>query len=183
MSRIPDIWSTAKMVELLSDEEFVDALTNVEGTIQQVNNTLDRVEEVEAEAGQAVTEANETLKAVDNRLTKVDETISLLEAKIEAGFSLGFFVVAVNLFLRGDLILAVSLAALGMLGAGALVVTIVTLPQVRKLRQAVLAAIDRLNGTDEDDREFPSVFDNDTQDRAESEYEMPTDDSPGQTDR
>jgi hypothetical protein len=183
MSRIPDIWSTAKMVELLSDEEFVNALTNVEGTVQEVNNTLDRVEEVETEAGQAVTEANETLKAVDNRLTKVDETISLLEAKIEAGFSLGFFVVAVNLFLRGELILAVSLAALGMLGAGALIVTIVTLPQVRKLRQAVVAAVDRLNGADEDDREFPSVFDNETGEQTKSEYELSSGDSPEQTER
>jgi hypothetical protein len=159
MTKIPSPWNTARMVGLLGDEEFVDALTNVEGTIEEVNETLDRVEEVESEAGEAVREANATLHAVDRRLDKVDETISLMEAKIEAGFSAGFLVVAGNLFIRGELLLAASLAVLGLLGAGALVHTVLTLPQVRKLRQAGLAAFDRLDGVDEDDREFPELFD------------------------
>ncbi|MFC7228132.1 hypothetical protein N0B31_12035 [Salinirubellus salinus] len=159
MSRIPSPWNTARMVGLLGDEEFVDALTNVEGTIEEVNETLDRVETVEDEAAQAVHEANETLTAVDQRLAKVDETISLLEAKIEAGFSLAFLLVAANLYVQGDLVLAATLALLGVLGAGALVSTARTLPQVQKLRQLGGAAYDRFNGVDEDDREFPTIFD------------------------
>ena len=158
MSRIPSPWNTAKLVELLGDEGFVEAVTNVEGTVEEVNETLDRVEKVESEAGEAVREANATLHAVDRRLDKVDETISLLEAKIEAGFSAGFLVVAANLFLRGELVLAASLAVLGLLGAGALVVTIVTLPQVRKLRQVGGFAYDRLDGVDEDDRDLPPLL-------------------------
>lgn len=146
------------MVGLLGDEEFVDALTNVEGTIEEVNETLDRVEQVESEAGEAVREANATLHAVDRRLDKVDETISLLEAKIEAGFSAGFLVVAANLYFRGELVLAVSLAVLGLLGAGALVHTIATLPQVQKLRQVGGFAYDRLDGIDEDDRDLPPLL-------------------------
>jgi hypothetical protein len=159
MSRIPSPWNTARMVGLLGDEEFVDALTNVEGTIEEVNETLDRVEEVEDEAAQAVHEANATLTAVDQRLAKVDETISLLEAKIEAGFSLAFLLVAANLYVQGDLILAATLALLGLLGAGALVSTARTLPQVQKLRQLGGATYDRLDGVDEDDREFPTILD------------------------
>ena len=158
MSRIPSPWNTARMVGLLGDEEFVDALTNVEGTIEEVNETLDRVEQVESEAGEAVREANATLHAVDRRLSKVDETISLMEAKIEAGFSAGFLVVAANLYFRGELVLAVSLAVLGLLGVGALVTTVVTLPQVRKLLRVGGFAYDRLDGVDEDDRDLPPLL-------------------------
>jgi hypothetical protein len=111
------------------------------------------------EAGRAVQESNATLRAVDYRLAKVGETISLLEAKADVGFSAGFLVVAANLFLRGGLLLAASLAVLGLLSAGALVVTTVTLPQVKKLHQAALAAFDRLDGVDEGDREFPTIVD------------------------
>lgn len=158
MSRIPSPWNTAKLVELLGDDGFVEAVTNVGRIVEAVNETLDRVEKAESEAGEAVQEANATLHAVDRRLDKVDETISSMEAKIEAGFNAGFLVVAADLFFRGELIFAASLAVLGLLGAGALMHTILTLPQIRKLRQAGLAAFDRLDGVDEDDREFPDLL-------------------------
>lgn len=131
---LSEVDNVRQLVELLGDEEFIRALTEAESLVQDVNATLDRVELVEDEAAQAVEEANETLTAVDRRLDKVDETINLLEAKIEAGFSLGFFVFAVNFYLNGDLLFAASLSFMGLLGAGQLLVTIRNIPQVEKLR-------------------------------------------------
>ena len=129
-----DIGNMLKMMNVLGDKGFVDALTNVEGLVEDVDETLDRVERIEGEAEAAVREANEALNAVDHRLAKFDETISLLEAKIEAGFSLGFFVFALNQYLAGNSLFAIGLFLMGLLGASSLVVTIVTMPQVRRLR-------------------------------------------------
>ncbi|MFW5974149.1 MAG: hypothetical protein ACOCPZ_02065 [Natrialbaceae archaeon] len=129
-----DIGNMLKMMGVLGDEGFVDALTNVERLVEDVEGTLDRVERIEGEAEAAVREANEALNAVDHRLAKFDETISLLEAKIEAGFSVGFFFFAANQYLAGELLFAAGLLFMGLLGASSLVVTVLTLPQVRRLR-------------------------------------------------
>lgn len=133
---LSDIDNMRKMIELLGDEGFVRALTNAEDLVADVDETLDRVEQIEGDAEAAVREANEALNAVDSRLAKFDETISLLEAKIEAGFSIGFFFFALNSYLAGDLLIAAGLFCMGLLGASSLVVTVVTLPQVQRLRQA-----------------------------------------------
>lgn len=130
-----DIENMRQMMELLVDEGFVDALKNVEKTVEDVDKTLDRVETIEGEAEQAVREANEALVAVDTRLQKFDETISLLEAKIEAGFTIGFFFFALNSWLSGNPLLAGGLFAMGLLGISSLAVTIATMPQIRRLRE------------------------------------------------
>jgi hypothetical protein len=129
-----DIGNMLKMMNVLGDDGFVDALTDVEGLVEDVNETLDRVERIEGEAEAAVKEANEALNAVDHRLAKFDETISLLEAKIEAGFSVGFFFFALNQYLAGELLFAAGLFFMGLLGASSLVVTVLTMPQIRRLR-------------------------------------------------
>ena len=129
-----DIGNILKMMNVLGDRGFVDALTNVEQLVEDVDETLDRVERIEGEAEAAVREANEALNAVDHRLAKFDETISLLEAKIEAGFSIGFFFFGLNQYLNGRLLFAAGLFFMGLLGASSLVVTVLTMPQVRRLR-------------------------------------------------
>lgn len=139
-----EVENVRQMVGLLGDEGFVRALTNAEKLVDDAEETLERVEKIEGEAGEAVREANEALQAVDNRLLKFDETISLLEAKIEAGFSLGFFFFALSMWTDGEIILAAALGFMGLLGASSLVVTIVTLPQVRRLRQVGEYATDRM---------------------------------------
>jgi hypothetical protein len=141
---LSEVNNVRQLVELLSDDGFTEAITQAEDLVNEVNDTLDRVEEVEDEAAEAVKEANQTLVAVDRRLSKVDETISLLEAKIEAGFSLGFLVFAFNFFIDGDLLFAASLAFLGLLGAGQLLVTVRTIPQVQKLRELLRYVLERL---------------------------------------
>lgn len=118
------------MVELLGDEGFVEALTNAEELVEDVDETLDRVERIEGDAEAAVREANEALVAVDNRLAKFDETISLLEAKIEAGFSAGFFFFGLSSWLAGDVLIAAGLFFMGLLGVSSLAITIATMPQV-----------------------------------------------------
>lgn len=147
-----DIDNVRKMVGLLGDEGFVEALTNAENLVNEANETLERVEKIEGEAGDAVREANEALNAVDNRLLKFDETISLLEAKIEAGFSLGFFFFALSMWRDGELLLAAGLAFMGLLGVSSLVVTIVNLPQVRRLRQVGDYATDRIDDVSDRNR-------------------------------
>jgi hypothetical protein len=141
---LSEVNNVRQLVELLSDDGFTEAITQAEDLVNDVNDTLDRVEEVEDEAAEAVKEANRTLVAVDRRLSKVDETINLLEAKIEAGFSLGFLVFAFNFFIDGDLLFAASLAFLGLLGAGQLLVTVRTIPQVQKLRELFRYVLERL---------------------------------------
>lgn len=133
---ISDIDNMRKMVELLGDQGFVDALTNVEKLVEDVDRTLDRVEQIEGDAEQAVREANDALQAVDTRLKRFDETIRLLEAKIEAGFTVGFFFFALHQWTAGEPLLAAGLFIMGLLGISSLVVTIATMPQVRRLRQA-----------------------------------------------
>jgi hypothetical protein len=145
---LSDIENVRKMVELLGDEGFVEALTNAEKLVEDVDETLDRVERIEGDAEEAVREANTALTAVDTRLAKFDETISLLEAKIEAGFSIGFFFFALNTYLAGDVLVAAGLFFMGLLGASSLAVTIATMPQVRRLRQAGRYAFSRLDGAD-----------------------------------
>jgi hypothetical protein len=128
-----DIDNVRRMVGLLGDKGFVDALTNAERLVQDAEETLERVERIEGEAEAAVREANYALEQVDGRLQKFDETISLIEAKIEAGFSVGFFFFAFNRYSEGDLFLAAGLLIMGLLGASSLVRTIVNLPQVQRL--------------------------------------------------
>ncbi|MEF8806770.1 hypothetical protein [Natronomonas sp.] len=140
-----DLGNMLRMVGLLGDDEFVDALTDVETLVNDVQETLDRVEEVEREAGQAVDDANESLANVDQRLERFDEMISRLEAKIEAGFSIGFFVFALNRWSAGDPYLAAGLFVMGLLGASSLVVTIYRMPQVRKLRKLGRYASSRID--------------------------------------
>lgn len=141
---LSEVDNVRQLIELLGDKGFVEAVSEAEELVNEVNDTLDRVEQVEDEAAEAVKEANQTLTAVDRRLDTVDRTINLLEAKIEAGFSLGFFVFAANFYLDGDYIFAASLAFLGLLGAGQLVVTIINIPQVEKLRWALARLAERL---------------------------------------
>ena len=129
-----DIDNVRRMVGLLGDEGFVDALTNAETLVRDAEETLERVEKVEDEANEAVQEANVALHAVDARLQRVDDTISLIEAKIETGFSLGFFFFAFSQWSEGDVFLAVALGFMGLLGASSLVRTVLNMPQVRRLR-------------------------------------------------
>ncbi len=156
---LSDIDNARRLMLLLGDEGFTEALTQAEELVEDANDTLERVEDIEDEAAEAVKEANETLLAVDRRLDKVDRTISLLEAKIEAGFSLAFFVFAADAFFSGDLLFAAGLTILGLLGAGQLAITIVNIPQVEKLWAAAVYLFERLDerledrddGTDERD--------------------------------
>jgi hypothetical protein len=154
---LSDIENVRKMVELLGDEGFVEALTNAGKLVEDVDETLDRVERIEGDAEEAVREANAAMTAVDNRLAKFDETISLLEAKIEAGFSIGFFFFALSTWRGGDVFLAAGLFFMGLLGASSLVVTVVNLPQVRRLRQVGRYTIQRLT---EDESETAATDDN-----------------------
>jgi hypothetical protein len=146
-----DLGNMLRMMNVIGDDGFVDALENAERLVKNADETLERVEQIEGDAEQAVREANETLTAVDNRLAKFDETISLLEAKIEAGFSIGFFFFGLNRYLDGEILLAGALFFMGLLGASSLVVTIVTLPQVRRLRQMGLQAWRRVEDEEEPD--------------------------------
>lgn len=147
-----DFSNMLRMMGLLGDEGFVDALTGAEKLIDDVEETLDRVEKIEGDAEEALREANAALTAVDARLAKFDETIRLLEAKIEAGFSVAFLFFALNQYLAGELLLAAGLAVMGLLGASSLVVTILTMPQVKRLREMGQYAWAKRRGfTDGDD--------------------------------
>lgn len=148
---LSDIENVRKLTELLGDEGFVEALTNAETLVEDVGETLERVEDVEDDAQEAVQEANAALNAVDYRLRKFDETIRLIEAKIEAGFSIGFFFFAFQQWTAGSLFLGAGLALMGLLGISSLAVTIATLPQVQRLRQLGGFLTDRI------DDEEPSV--------------------------
>jgi uncharacterized UPF0160 family protein len=75
---LSDVENVRKMVELLGDEGFVEALRNAEQLVDDVDETLGRVEQVEDEAAVAVREANEALNAVDRRLQRFDEAIRLI---------------------------------------------------------------------------------------------------------
>jgi len=141
-----DLGNVLRTVGLLGDDEFVDALTDVESLIDDVQETLDRVEDVERDATRAVEDADETMADVDRRLERFDEMISRLEAKIEAGFSVGFFVFALNRWSAGDPYLAAGLFAMGLLGASSLAVTVYKMPQVRKLRKFVRFTAVRVGG-------------------------------------
>ncbi len=149
---LSDVENVRKMVELLSDEGFVRALTNAEQLVDDVDETLGRVEQVEDEAAVAVREANEALNAVDRRLQRFDEAIRLIEAKIEAGFSVGFFFFAFQQWTAGDVLLAAGLSAMGLLGISSLAVTIATMPQIQRLRQVGGLLTSRLD-VEDDDRE------------------------------
>ena len=150
---LSEVDNARKLMLLLGDEGFTDALTQAETLIEDANDTMDRVERIEGEAAAAVEEANRTMQAIDRRLETVDRTINLLEAKIEAGFSLAFFVFAVNVYLAGDRFFAAGLFALGLLGAGQLLVTIRNIPQVEKLWAAVRYLLDRVGARNADRRD------------------------------
>lgn len=148
-----NINNAGELMDLLNDDGFVRSLKDVEQTLDEVNETIDRVEKIEGEAEQAVREANEALHAVDARLAKFDETISLLEAKIEAGFSVGFLFFGLNSYLAGNTLLAAGLLFMGLLGASSLIVTIATMPQVRKLRQVGRYASDQIDRQKSEERD------------------------------
>lgn len=145
-----ELGNVLRMVNLLGDDGFVDALTDVEELVEDVDRRLDRVERVERDAERAVRDAEAPLDAVDRRLERFDEMISLLEAKIEAGFSIGFFFFALSRWGEGDVLLAAGLFAMGLLGASSLVVTVRRMPQVRRLRRIGRYASNRMDGMDGD---------------------------------
>lgn len=146
---LSDIDNARRMVELLGDEGFVDALTNAEELVDEVDETLDRVERIEGDAEEAVREANEALTAVDRRLERFDEAIRLVEAKIETGFSIGFFFFAFQQWSAGEPLIAAGLFVMGLLGASSLAVTVVTMPQVQRLRQAAGYLRNRVDDSDD----------------------------------
>ena len=147
-----DLGNALRMIGLLGDDEFVDALTDVEELMAEVEETLDRVEEVETEAQRAVEDADVALRAVDDRLNRFDEMISLLEAEIEAVFSIGFFYFAFTQWTAGNELLAGGLLLMGLLGASSLAVTVYKMPQVRKLRRVGRYASRRLEARESDER-------------------------------
>ena len=116
-----------------------------------LEETLDRVEEVETEAQRAVEDADVALRAVDDRLNRFDEMISLLEAEIEAVFSIGFFYFAFTQWTAGNELLAGGLLLMGLLGASSLAVTVYKMPQVRKLRRVGRYASRRLEARESDE--------------------------------
>jgi Flp pilus assembly protein TadB len=130
---LSDIDNARKLMELLGNDEFVEAITRADRLVDETEETLERVEQIESDAQQALDETSEALDAVDRRITKVDETLSLIEAEIEAGFSLILLFFAFDRWTAGDPFLAAILFFLGLLGASALVVTIVRMPQIQRL--------------------------------------------------
>ncbi len=148
---LSDVENVRKMLELLGDEGFVEALRNAEQLVDDVDETLGRVEQVEDEAAVAVDEANEALNAVDRRLQRFDEAIRLIEAKIEAGFSIGFFFFALQQWTAGGVFLAAGLAVMGLLGISSLAVTVATMPQIERLRQVGELLTSRLDADDDDE--------------------------------
>ena len=122
-----DLGNMLRILQVLRDEGFVDALTDVERLVADV----------------------------DDRLEQFDEMISLLEAKIEAAFSIGFFFFAIDRWTADDPFLALGLLFMGLLGASSLAVTVRRLPQVRRLRSVGRYATNRLDSTDDwlDDEE------------------------------
>ena len=150
-----DLSNMLRMMGLLGDDGFVNALTRAEQLVEDVEGTLERVERIEGEAGEAVREANQALEDVDRRLATFDETISLLEAKIEAAFTVAFFFFALDQWFTGDPFLAVGLFLMGLLGISSLIVTIIKLPQVRRLRKLGRFTMNQINGDDESGRRRP----------------------------
>ncbi|MUV86566.1 hypothetical protein GJ631_08295 [Natronomonas sp. CBA1123] len=150
-----DLGNMLRILQVLRDEGFVDALTDVERLVADVDERLEHVEQVENDAERAVRDAEAALDAVDDRLEQFDEMISLLEAKIEAAFSIGFFFFAIDRWTADDPFLALGLLFMGLLGASSLAVTVRRLPQVRRLRTVGRYATNRLDSTDDwlDDEE------------------------------
>lgn len=144
---LSDIENVRRLTELLRDEGFVEALTNAEQLVDDVDERLERVEQIEGEATEAVTEANEALNAVDERLRKFDEAIRLIEAKIEAGFSAGFFLFGYQQLTTGAVFIAAGLFFMGLLGGSSLLVTLKNMPQVERLRQMGTYLLDSLRGS------------------------------------
>jgi hypothetical protein len=193
---LSDIENVRKLTALLGDEGFVDALTNAEELVNDVDERLERVEEIEGDAEQAVREANDALNAVDYRLQKFDEAIRLIEAKIEAGFSAGFFFFAFQQWQAGAVFLAAGLAVMGLLGISSLAVTVVTMPQVQRLLQVSQYLADRFDGDEStgDDIEIRTRERRDTTDESgetgpriewrttDSRTEREADDSPDEQD-
>ena len=136
-----------KLVALLSNDGFVNAISNAEDLLNDAEETVERVERIEEDANDALREANQALDKVDSRLGKFDETVSLLEGKIEAGLSVGFLFFALNSYLAGNLLAAAGLGFMGLLGASSLVVTVVTLPQVQRLLSIGDYATDQVEET------------------------------------
>jgi hypothetical protein len=175
---LSDVDNVRKLMDLLGDDGFVETLTNVEQLVEDVDDTLDRVEEIEDEANEAVREANDALNAVDHRLQKVDETIRLTEAKIEAGFSAGFFFFAFQQFQAGAIFIATGLFIMGLLGSSSLVVTVINMPQVQRLWEMGLYLANRL---DEDESEEIEVEIEAREAAGRSDRERESDGEPGPT--
>ncbi|MFB6207688.1 MAG: hypothetical protein ABEJ05_14300 [Haloglomus sp.] len=146
-----DIANVRRLMLLLGDERFTDALTQAEKLVEDADETLDRAAQSEGRAERAVREANETPVAVDCRLGKVDESINPLEAKVGAGFSLGFFIFAANAYVDGNLFPAVGLGFTGLLGAGQLAATVTRIPRVEKLRADLRYPLERFDDDRGDD--------------------------------
>ncbi|MFP4632091.1 MAG: hypothetical protein ACLFMT_01475 [Halobacteriales archaeon] len=136
---ISEMRNVRDLVGVLGDDDFVDAIVRADDLVRDADETLYRVELIESEA-------NEALRHVDERLQRVDRTVKLLEAKIEAAFTVGFLAAALRMYSQDELVFAVGLGVLGALGLSSLVVTLLNIPQVVKLRRGADRATDYASG-------------------------------------
>ena len=105
-----------RLLDTLGDDDFVDAVTQIDVILDDVEETMRRVRGIEGDV-------DGMMDNVDAKLVAVDGTIRRIEQKVEASFAVAFWVLGANRFLEDDLLWAGILGAVGLVFASSLLVT------------------------------------------------------------
>lgn len=105
-----------RLLDTVGDDDFVDAVTKIDVILDDVEETMGRVRHIERDVGQM-------MGNVDDKLVAVDETIRRIEQKVEASFSVAFWVLAANRYVEDDVLWAGILAAVGVVFSSSLIWT------------------------------------------------------------
>lgn len=101
----------------MSDEEFVEAISNADRLVDDADETLVRVREIERSVDQMMYE-------VDERMLAIDEMMNSIVARLEASVSVVLFILGVNSYLQDDVLWAAVFVAVALTFSTSMVVTL-----------------------------------------------------------
>ncbi len=106
-----------RLLLLLSDEEFVEAVSNADRLVDDADETLLRVREIERSVDQMMYE-------VDERMLAIDTMMNSIVARLEASVSVVLFILGVNRYLQDDVVWAAIFVAVALTFSTSLVMTL-----------------------------------------------------------
>lgn len=124
-----------RLLMLLGDDEFVEAISNADRLVDDADETLLRVREIERSVDQMMYE-------VDERMLEIDRMMNSIVARLEASVSVVLFILGVNSYLKDDFLWAVIFVAVALTFSTSMVVTLFRRSRLQRLVEGAGRMVD-----------------------------------------